>query len=90
LETVRVDVLARRVICVLPKPELVPLFRQIQVFEENEGGCFYIRAASNAVEPFLKVYAEIVREVARRKTARQAIAAKGWRHHTCPNLDSAA
>jgi hypothetical protein len=45
LETVRVDVLARRVLCVEPKPEFVVLFQQMEELEE-ENGRFYIREAA--------------------------------------------
>jgi hypothetical protein len=42
LLSVQVDIRAWRVICVEPKPEFVPLFRQVEDLEEDNG-CFYIK-----------------------------------------------
>ena len=41
-EAVYVDVPGRRVVCVKPYPEFVPLFR-LDGLEESEDGCFYYR-----------------------------------------------
>lgn len=42
VDAVHLDVLARRLVCVEPKPEFAVLFRRIDELEERNG-CFYIK-----------------------------------------------